>query len=127
MVQQLQDQVDVAEPGQRLDLADQVLGGAFGVAGVKESASGFTHDNLTLVLNDLVLREDIDRGWREKWRVAKKDDWELSKEVPPRPKVRIGGYSKPSQFRDKILGFADLVEHFYTKSWADQISRLVSP
>ena len=79
----------------------------------------FYHLGRTLVLPDLVLREDIDPDWATQAKARSNHVWSSSD--VPRPRVRIGNYVKETDLINRIDAMADLVSMLYNTGWGREI------
>ena len=79
----------------------------------------FYHTGRTLVLPDLVLREDIDPDWATQTKARSNHVWSSSD--VPRPRVRIGNYVKETDLINRIDAMADLVSMLYNTGWGREI------
>ena len=79
----------------------------------------FYHTGRTLVLPDLVLREDIDPDWATQAKARSNHVWSSSD--VPRPRVRIGNYVKETDLINRIDAMADLVSMLYNTGWGREI------
>ena len=85
----------------------------------KGGARLFYYSGRTLVLSDLVLREDIDDNWATQAKARSNHVWP-SGDVP-RPRVRIGNYAKETDLINRIDALADLVTMLYNTEWGRQV------
>ena len=79
----------------------------------------FYYSGRTLVLSDVVIREDIDDDWATQANARSNHVWP-SGDVP-RPRVRIGNYAKETDLVKRIDALADLIAMLYNSGWGRQV------
>ena len=92
----------------------------------EKKAAGTAHvyhfSGRRLVLDDLVLREDMDDGWLLAEQQRGQHDWPTGD--VPRRRVCVGGTDKPREYKpetvvEKMKAFAELVRMFYNEKLAE--------
>ena len=90
-----------------------------GSATERRTGEVYYHSGRTLVLDDLVLKEDIDSGWASRPSARSNHVWPAGDVA--RDRVRVGHYDKASSFVRKVRGMAAVFEVFYNSVIATQL------
>ena len=90
-----------------------------GSASERRSGEVYYHSGRTLVLDDLVLKEDIESDWASRSSARSNHVWPAGDVA--RARVRVGHYDKASSFVRKVRGMAAVFEMFYNSVIATQL------
>ena len=99
----------------------------------EKKAAGTAHvyffSGRRLMLDDLVLREDMDDNWA--WAEQQRGQHKWPSGDVPRRRVRVGGADKEKEYKPetvvkKIRAFAELVRMFYNSKLAEQLETLAT-
>ena len=91
-----------------------------GSATERRSGEVYYHSGRTLVLDDLVLKENIDSGWASRPSARSNHVWPAGDVA--RARVRVGHYDKAPSFVRKVRGMAAVFEMFYNSVIATQLN-----
>ena len=82
------------------------------------------HNKMTLVPNDLKLKEDIPDDLHRSADVRQNHIWPAGNVA--RSRVQIGGHEKQEDFLKKLRGFAEVVEVFYNSKWGAEVKMMAA-